>query len=421
MKTKQTLAKHSIFYVLANGVEATVPFLLAPILTRSLDQTDFGLWVLFTTYATFLRPIIGLTAQDAIRMRFLDFDREQLKHFMHTLFFIMIAIMAAACGIVIAFQGTIAELTKFPGEWWVTIVASALLFELFYTVLALEQFHGRHREFLVIQVIQALLAMGFIAAFLVMGWGWKGVIIGRMVSLATATVVSLKMLDYPLLNFVRIPKRAFYRDVTRFGVFYAPSGMVIMAMALIDKMVAAHMLGVAASALYGVAALFASAFWVVNNSFLMAWTPWLFQRLRRQGQEKQNEIVSVSLLYFAAATCMASAIYVVSVWVAPVLLGAEFHEAIPLTRYMMAAILLQGFFMHNMKFLHHDKRILVMSFCSALALGLNLALSIAWAPTQGLPGIMIATVISFGAAFVVSGIMVLSPLFKTQTRVGNIA
>ncbi len=421
MKTKQTLAKHSVFYLLANGVEATVPFLLAPILTRSLSRADYGLWVLFTTYATFLRPFIGLTAQDAIRMRFLDFDREQLQHFMHTMFFIMIAIMAAASGVVMAFQGTVSELTKFPGEWLITIVASAFLFELFYTVLALEQFHGRHRAFLVIQVTQALLAMAFIAWFLLIGWGWKGVVIGRMVSLAAATVVSLKMLDYPLLNFVRIPKRTFYRNVTRFGLFYAPSGMVIMAMALIDKMVAAHMLGVAASALYGVAALFASAFWVVNNSFLMAWTPWLFQRLRKQGQEKQHEIVSVSLLYFASATCMAAAIYILSVWVAPVLLGAEFHAAIPLTRYMMAAVLLQGFFMHNMKFLHHDKRILVMSFCSALAIGLNLVLSIAFAPSAGLKGIVIATVISFGAAFVVSGIVLLSPLFKAQTRVGNVA
>lgn len=421
MKTKQTLAKHSILYVLANGVEATVPFLLAPILTRSLSRTDYGLWVLFTTYISFLRPIIGLTAQDAIRMRFLDFDREQLQHFTHTLFFIMIAIMAAASGVVMAFQGTISELTKFPGEWLITIVASSFLFELFYTTLALEQFHGRHRAFLIIQVLQALLAMGFIAWFLVLGWGWKGVIIARMISLAMATVVSLKMLDYPLLNFLRIPKRTYYRDVTHFGLFYAPSGMVIMVMALTSKMVAAHILGVAASALYGVAALFASAFWVVNNSFLMAWTPWLFQRLRKQGQEKQDEIVSVSLLYFAAATCVAGGIYVVSVWIAPVLLGAEFHEAIPLTRYMMAAAVLQGFFMHNMKFLHHDKRIRVMSFCSALAIGLNLALSIAWAPSYGLKGIMIATVVAFGAAFVASGVLVVSPLFKTQTRVGNVA
>ena len=71
MKTKRTLAKQSVFYGAANGIEALVPFLLAPILTRILDPTDYGIWVLFITYATFLRPFIGLSAQDGIRMRFM--------------------------------------------------------------------------------------------------------------------------------------------------------------------------------------------------------------------------------------------------------------------------------------------------------------------------------------------------------------
>ena len=78
LSAKRLIALQSVFYGFANGIEALVPFLLAPILTRSLDPTEYGLWVLFVTYSTFLRPIIGLTSQDAIRMRFYDFDQEQL-------------------------------------------------------------------------------------------------------------------------------------------------------------------------------------------------------------------------------------------------------------------------------------------------------------------------------------------------------
>ena len=53
-KAKKFLAIQSLFYAFANSIEALVPFLLAPILTRMLDPTGYGIWVLFITYATFV-------------------------------------------------------------------------------------------------------------------------------------------------------------------------------------------------------------------------------------------------------------------------------------------------------------------------------------------------------------------------------
>lgn len=416
MSTKRTLAKQSLLYVMANGVEALVPFLLVPILTRTLDQTDYGIWVLFVTYATFLRPFIGLTAQDAIRMRFFDLDQAQLDQYVHTIFFIMTAVMSFCAVAAFLLQDSLAVITKFPAGWMVSIVVTAFLFELFYTVLAIQQFHGRQMAFLYTQSIQAILSIVFISGFMLLGWGWEGVILGRMLGLASAVIAALAMLGYRVESFLRIPKRSYYRNITAFGVSYVPSGMIVMAMALIDKVVAAHYLGLEASAIYGVAALFASAYWVVNNGVLLAWTPWLFRKLRGESTRSRAEILSVSALYFATAAAAAAAIYLLSIWVAPHLLGEGFHEAIPLMRYIMLAILLQGFFMHNMKFLHHDKRVIVMSVCSIIALAMNAWLSILWATPYGVKGIMVATAISFGATFLLSGIVVVNAMLGSAAK-----
>ncbi|MEM9280030.1 MAG: hypothetical protein AAGA76_15800, partial [Pseudomonadota bacterium] len=78
----------------------------------------------------------------------------------------------------------------------------------------------------------------------------------------------------------------------------------------------------------------------------------------------------------------------------------------PLMGYIMIAILMQGFFFHNMKFLHFEKSIIVMSIVSALALAMNLWLSILWAPESGVKGIMIATIVSFGVTFLLSGLII---------------
>jgi hypothetical protein len=48
-----------------------------------------------------------------------------------------------------------------------------------------------------------------------------------------------------------------------------------------------------------------------------------------------------------------------------------------------------------------------MSALSALTIGLNLVLSILWAPGAGLQGIVLASATSFGAAFLISGALVL--------------
>jgi O-antigen/teichoic acid export membrane protein len=172
--------------------------------------------------------------------------------------------------------------------------------------------------------------------------------------------------------------------------------------------------------MYGVAALFASAFWVANYSFVLAWTPWLFRKLKAAPTEGLKEVLSVSLLYFVLASIAATVFYIVSLVVAPILLGEAFHSAIPLLRYIMIAIVLQGFFIHNMKFLHFEKDLRVMSLCSALTIALNIWLSIRWAPTAGIQGIMLATVVSFGATFLISGMIVIARLVKVQEGVKSV-
>ena len=421
LNAKKFLALQSLFYAFANSIEALVPLLLAPILTRMLDPAGYGIWVLFVTYATFMRPIVGLTTQDAIRMRFLDLDQKQLDQFTHTALFVMSALAVFVSLVAVVFGDLLEKATMFPQAWLVSVVVAALLYEVFYMVLALQQFHNRRRDFLVTQVIQAVLSMAFIVAFLMSGWDWRGVVLGRMLGMGCAAIYSLRSLGFTLPSLLRVPERSFYRNIASFGVVYWPAGAVVMVVGTTDKVVAAHYIGVEASAMYGVAALFASAFWMVNYSFVMAWTPWLFRKLKTAAEDGLSEVMSVSALYFVLAAVAAGAFYGMAVLFAPILLGEAFHEAIPLLRYIMVAIVLQGFFMHNMKFLHFDKRIEMMSAFSALTIGLNIWLSIAWAENLGIRGIMLATAVSFGAAFIISGVLVIARYVNLQKGAKSLA
>ena len=420
LKAKKFLAIQSLFYTLANSIEALVPFLLAPLLTRMLDPTAYGVWVLFVTYATFMRPVVGLTTQDAIRMRFYDFDQGRLDRFTHTALFVMSALAVVTSIMCVVFDEVISAATQFPQGWLTSIVLAAFLYEVFYTALALQQFHNRRGAFLSTQALQAGLSITFILLFLLAGWGWRGVVLGRMLSMAVATLYSLKLLGFTIPALLRIPQRSFYRDIASFGFIYWPAGAVIMVVATTDKVIAAHYLGLEASAIYGVAALFASAFWMVNYSFVLAWTPWLFRKLKSGNARSMREIASVSALYFMISSIAALVFYLAAIFVAPIILGDDFHSAISLMHYIMAAIVLQGYFVHNMKFLHFDKRIRLMSGLSMITIALNIWLSIEWVQTWGVRGIMLATVVSFGAAFIISSCLVLARWMPSEKQ-GKVA
>ena len=146
-------------------------------------------------------------------MRFYDFDKVQLDRFVHTALFVMLVMAVLATVLVLIFDESFASATKFPEAWLISIVFAAFLFEVFYTCLALLQFQNRRKEFLITQVVQAVLSMVFTVAFLLSGWDWRGVVIGRMMGMAIAIAFSLRSLGYELPSLLRIPRRSFYRNI----------------------------------------------------------------------------------------------------------------------------------------------------------------------------------------------------------------
>lgn len=144
-----------------------------------------------------------------------------------------------------------------------------------------------------------------------------------------ATLLSLQSLGYSPTRFFCVPQRSFYRDFASFGVVYCLAGMVIMSVAMTDKVVAAHYLAVSASAIYGVAALFVPAYWIVSHSFVLVWTPWLFKKLKAATDDGMREVISVSMLYLIPAPIAAIAFYFIS------LLAVSFRPSPNLSQYVV--------------------------------------------------------------------------------------
>ena len=125
-KLFKNLAGISIFYSLANSLEAISPFFLAIILTRFLQPDEYGIWVLFLSLVAFSRPFVNLTIQDALRMNFYEMDEARRGTFVVSAFYLSSgATMLLGLGALL-FGDTLSAWLKFPAGWVISWPATRI-------------------------------------------------------------------------------------------------------------------------------------------------------------------------------------------------------------------------------------------------------------------------------------------------------
>jgi len=402
-KLFKRLAGISVFYSFANSIEAFSPFILAIILTRFLAPQEYGIWVLFISLVAFLRPVVNLTIQDALKMQFYELDRARRATFVVSAFYLSSGSALILACVVLLFNDALATVLRFPAPWVIAIVITAYLYVNFYFVLTFNQFAENRTRFIKLQLIQAVSGLAIVTLLVYQGWSWQGVVVGKITGLLLACIVGVVWLAADLNLNLKAHSKNQIRTLIKFGLIYLPTGFGLVAVPLTDRLIISHLLGMSENGLYGVAALFGAALFVAVNGFLHAWMPWLFQRLREPQGPYRKEVSIVSLAFVFGLPIIGSCFYLVSELAAPVLIGASFASAFPLIPWAIAGTVSMGYFYHNQAFLHFKKAVLPMSLSSLSCIVLNAVLSYFGAVHYGVVGVLVATVAAFLFSALMSG------------------
>ncbi len=395
------LAQNSVFYTFANSIEAFSPFLLAIILTRQLTPDEYGVWVLFIALVTFFRPLINLTIQDALRMHFFEMDDAERARFVWSSFCLTTICAASLVAITLALSRPLSAALSLPAEWLVAIPIAAYLYAAFYFLLAYNQFAHNRRRFLSLHVVQTTASLAFIALLVFNGWGWPGVVIGKIFGLALGCITGIYWVVREL-QFANILKQLPQLSrLAKFGLLYLPTGLGLVAIPLTDRLIVTHVLGLAENGLYGVAALFGAAVFVVINGFLHAWMPWLFRNLG-EWPGNRREIITVSAVFLGLLPLGGVIAHFVAEPIAPLIIGSQFDNAFPIIPWAIAGTVSMGYFYHNQAYLHFKKAILPMSLSSIACITLNAIFSYYGALHYGVTGVLAATIAAFLIAALIS-------------------
>jgi O-antigen/teichoic acid export membrane protein len=313
------------YYTAANALNAAVPFLLIPVMTRVLSPTDYGIIAMFGVVLSVAGAFTGLSVHGAVGVRYFQFERRRLPVYVGACLAILAVSTAVALIVVAAARPWLERLTHIPGDWLlVAVLVSGAQFVVNIR-LSLWQVQGRALRYGVLQVSQSLVnACLSLVLILGLGMAWEGRTVGQAAAIGSAMIAALISLLLAK-EVARGWKTDDVRDALRFGVPLIPHILGGVLIATADRFMIANMLDLAEAGIYMVALQIGMILGLFTESFNKAYAPWLMAALANPESATTRKIVRGTYLYFVGMALASVALGLAAPALLSVLVGEEFR------------------------------------------------------------------------------------------------
>ena len=111
------LFRNSGIYIIGDIINSSIPFILLPVLTRYLTPADYGIIAMFQITVAILFPIMGLSIQGAITIKYFDDHSVELPTYIGNCLFLVFISSMFVTSIFFIFADTISQLSSIPKGW----------------------------------------------------------------------------------------------------------------------------------------------------------------------------------------------------------------------------------------------------------------------------------------------------------------
>ena len=385
---------------------ALLAFSLIPVLTRALDQGSYGVLSMVSIALAVFAPLITLNVRSAVGRRVFDQERFPLPTYVSTALAIVAAGAAGWLVFVWALRHPLGSLLHLPPRWLPLIVACATATGVIGLALTLLQFSQRARAYVALQLstTSSEVALTLILV-LVYGLDWEGRVLAILVVGAVFALGCLIALARLGMLTSRLSAVA-ARDALIYGGKIVPHSLGLLVVAMTDRVLVSHQLGIEATGVYAVAAQVAAGLKLTVDAYNRAWTPWLFARLKDATPEAKLGIVRRIYLAQGAILLAALGLALLAEPLLTILVPDAYVGAVPALRWLALAYAAYGMYALLNSQLYFFERSGLVSVGTLLAGSLNLAVSPVLIARHGLVGAAQGTAVAFGACYLITWYMV---------------
>jgi O-antigen/teichoic acid export membrane protein len=321
------LFKNMGVYMVSSIINAAIPFLLLPVLTRYLSPNDYGITATFQSLTGLFSFLVGLNTQTAVIRRFYDTDKVNYSEYISNCILILFLSTAILIVLTFPFSDFISRITDFPRSWLWTIVLVSFFQYLFSIILGVWQVRGKVYYYAMFQNSQTLVNILLSLIFIIsLGMNWKGRIMGQTISTAAFGIMSLLILRR--LDLIKSTmNRSYLSDALKFGVPLIPysfTGWILLSM---DRILLNNLVGLKETGLYSVAYQLSMIIALFQISFNTAWVPWLYEKIKLNNAKQNISIVRLSYAFILANFLLAALLVVAGPPFIKFFIGKSFYGA----------------------------------------------------------------------------------------------
>lgn len=400
-----SLLQNTGVYTVTSLINAALPFLLLPILTRYLTPESYGIVSMFTLLSTIVTPIVGFVVNGAISRMYYDNDLTDLREYVFNCILLVTINTCLVIFIVLINLNPLSTLTKFPKEYLWSVVIYSLSQVIVSIILALWQVNKKAFLYGVFSILQTI--TNFILSIILVvsfGMGWKGRVLGQLISSIIFAVISLVVLQKNRWIKISVNKK-YLIHIVMFGLPLIPHALSGTIISMTDRLFITNMEGLAATGVYTVGYQVGSMINLLAVSFNNAYVPWLYERLKINSNGTKMKIVKFTYLYFIAILLIALVLGLGAPVFLTMFLGKSFNNSGVYVLWIAIGYAFNGMYLMVVNYIFYAQKNGSLAFVTFLTAIINIILNYIFIKKFGAIGAAQATTIVFVIKFVMVWIL----------------
>jgi len=341
MKTTDILdnkfKKDISIYFVGNVLNAIIPFILLPILTRLLSQKEYGEVTMFIILVGLLNAFIGVNTQAFVVRKYYDLvsDKEK-KHANNASIIILIISFVIILLIITIFNSSISNIFGLnSNQLYMATLASAFIYIINFR-LAHWQVRKKVFKYTTLQFSLALTNL-FLTLVLIFYFfnGAQSRIDAYVVSTILIGIVAFIIILKDNLISFELPPKSMLVEALKFGsplIIHLAGSFLLLAA---DRVVINKVLSLSDVGVYMVAIQLSLVLNVTFSAINKAYVPWLFDLLSKSEKAINLKITRLTIIYFGALILLMFLGFYIAPPLLKIIVGPKFDEASNLVGFII--------------------------------------------------------------------------------------
>ena len=396
-----SLKNEILSYSSVNIINASVPFLLLPILTSYLTPEDYGVLSMVQLLMTLSLPFVIMNSQRLLTMEYSNIPLEEYKSLVSSAIIIPFFGFLFLELIYLLIKEPIIKYFQIP-EYFVYLIPVFLLFQIIPIFIPII-FQAKKEPLnfgkfkITLTIINVLLSLLFIVYF---GFGWEGRIFGIVSAFILSTVLGVFILfKIKIINF-NINKTDIKR-ILRFGIPLLPHAIAGIVLASSSKFFLSSIINNEALGIYSVAFQIAGGVLLLMTSINQAWAPNLYEILNSNpSKEIKKSLVFKTYKTMLLMTFITILFIIVVPYIYYLFIDERFHSGIFVSRIIAIGFLMNGLYYLVTNYIVYTKRTEILSYITTIVSIVGAFINYYLIVKFGIIGAGYGLIITFGLLFI---------------------